>query len=117
MKSLLIITRLPPTRMASREALDLALAAAAFGMPAGMLFIDDGVLQLLGNQDARLLQQKSLSANLQALPVFGVEEIMVCGRSLQERGMSLEQCQLPAQVVDAAGLREVIQRFDQVVSL
>lgn len=117
MKSLLIITRLPPTRMASREALDLALAAAAFGVPAGLLFMDDGVLQLLGNQDAGLLKQKSLSANLQALPVFGVEEIMVCERSLKERGMAPGQCQLPVQVLDAGGVRAVIQRFDQVVSL
>lgn len=117
MKNLLIITRHPPARMASREALDLALAAAAFGVPAGMLFIEDGVLQLLGNQDATLLNQKSLSANLQALPLFGVEEILVCERSLRERGMSVEQCELPAQVLDAADLRAVFARFDQVVSL
>lgn len=117
MKSLLIITRVPPTRMASREALDLALAAAAFGVPAGMLFIDDGVFQLLGDQDAGLLEQKSLSANLQALPVFGVEEIMVCEHSLKVRGLSPERCQLPVQLLDAAGLSAAIHRFDQVVSL
>ena len=57
MKSLLIITRRPPAHLAAREALDLALAAAAFGVPVGLLFMDDGVLQLRKGQDATLLEQ------------------------------------------------------------
>ena len=56
MKSLLIITRRPPAHLAAREALDLALAAAAFGVPVGLLFMDDGVLQLRKGQDATLLE-------------------------------------------------------------
>ncbi len=39
---MLVISRQPPTALAAREALDLALAAAAFGVPVSMLFMDAG---------------------------------------------------------------------------
>ena len=78
LKSLLVISRQPPSALAAREALDLALAAAAFGVPVSMLFMDAGVLQLLPGQESALIEQKPLAANLQALPMFGVEDVYVC---------------------------------------
>lgn len=117
MKSLLVISRQPPARLAAREALDLVLAAAAFGVPTGMLFMDDGVLQLLKGQDAALIEQKSLSANLQALALFGVEDLMVCQHSLSDRGIQANQCQLQARPIDSAGIASLLEHYDQVVSL
>ena len=117
MRSLLVITRQPPARAAAREALDLALAAAAFGVPTGILFMDDGVLQLLKGQDAGQLSLKSLAANLQALPVFGVEDIMVCRHSLSERGISSDSCMLDARGVSSSDIPVLLEHYDQVVSL
>ncbi|UAW96876.1 sulfurtransferase complex subunit TusC [Halopseudomonas nanhaiensis] len=117
MRSLLIITRQPPARAAAREALDVALAAAAFGVPTGILFMDDGVLQLLKGQDAHQLSIKSLSANLQALPMFGVEDIMVCRHSLGERGIASNECLLDARGVSPSDISLLLQNYDQVVSL
>lgn len=117
MRSLLIITRHPPTQVTSREALDVALAAAAFGVPTGILFMEDGVLQLLEGQNAQQLSMKSLSANLRALPIFGVEDILVCGHSLRERGIESNQCILDARVVSHSDIALLLQNYDQVVSL
>lgn len=117
MRSLLVITCQPPGRHAAREALDVALAAAAFGVPVGLLFIDDGVLQLLKGQDAALLKQKSLSANLQALELFGVEEIMVCAHSLAERGLAVQQCALSVRSVSPSEIAVLLEHYDQVVNL
>jgi tRNA 2-thiouridine synthesizing protein C len=81
-KSLLIISRQAPwSGPGAREALDIVLAGGAFDLPIGLLFLDDGVFQLAAKQDAKALQQKDLSANLQALPMFGVEELFVCADS------------------------------------
>ena len=72
-KSLLIISRQAPwSGPGAREALDIALAGGAFDLPLAMLFLDDGVLQLVAGQQPSALQQKDLAANLQALPLFGV---------------------------------------------
>ena len=117
MKSLLIISRHPPARLAAREALDLTLAAAAFGVPTGLLFMDDGVLQLLRGQDAKAAGQKSLAANLQALELYGVDDVMVCQHSMTERGVSPRQCLLEARAVDSAEIASLIEHYEQVVSI
>tara|TARA_Y100000815_G_C13156244_1_gene429913 strand:+ start:40 stop:405 length:366 start_codon:yes stop_codon:yes gene_type:complete len=117
LKSLLVISRQPPTAVAAREALDLALAAAAFGVPVSMLFMDAGVLQLLPGQESALIEQKPLAANLQALPMFGVEDIYVCHHSLGERGLQPGRFLLTAKAVDGAEIASLLDHHDQVVTL
>ncbi|MHC8305267.1 sulfurtransferase complex subunit TusC [Pseudomonas sp. PB3P13] len=118
-KSLLIISRQSPwSGPGAREALDIVLAGGAFDLPIGLLFLDDGVLQLATKQDAKTLQQKDLSANLQALPMFGVEDLFVCADSAAERGLDLAGLSLEeAQVLSAFEITALIDRYDQVITL
>ena len=118
-RSLLIISRQSPwSGPSAREALDIVLAGGAFDLPIGLLFLDDGVFQLAANQDARALQQKDLSANLQALPMFGVEDLFVCGDSAAERGLDPKALSLEeAQVLSAGEITALIDRYDQVITL
>ncbi|WDY59818.1 sulfurtransferase complex subunit TusC [Pseudomonas sp. PSKL.D1] len=117
-KSMLIISRQAPWNGPSaREALDIALAGGAFDLPLAMLFLDDGVLQLASGQQPGAVQQKDLAANLQALPMFGVEELFACQTSLQRRGLAPDALALPVEALDDAALKALIARFDQVVTL
>jgi tRNA 2-thiouridine synthesizing protein C len=117
-KSLLVISRQAPwSGPGPREALDIVLAGGAFDLPLGMLFLDDGVFQLMASQQPAQLQQKDLSANLGALPMFGVDDIYVCGASLAERGLAHDALALPAQVLAAQEVSALVNRFDQVVTL
>jgi tRNA 2-thiouridine synthesizing protein C len=118
-KSLLIISRQAPwSGPGAREALDIVLAGGAFDLPIGLLFLDDGVFQLATRQDARALQQKDLSANLQALPMFGVEALFVCADSTVQRGLDLKALSLEtAQVLAADEISGLIDRYDQVITL
>ena len=117
-KSLLIISRQAPwSGPGAREALDIALAGGAFDLPLGMLFLDDGVFQLQAAQQPGQLQQKNLSANLQALPMFGVDELFVSSVSLAERGMAPGNLSLAAQPLDDAQLSALVDRYDQVITL
>ena len=78
-RSMLIITRQSPwSGPSAREALDIVLAGGAFELPLGLLFLDDGVFQLIAAQQAARLEQKDLTANLQALPMFGIESLVSC---------------------------------------
>ena len=117
LKSLLVISRQPPTSIAAREALDLALAAAAFGVPVSMLFMDAGVLQLLPGQESTLIEQKPVASNLQALPMFGVEDLFVCQHSLAERGLQPGRFIINCKVVDSAEIATLLEHHDQVVAL
>ena len=117
-RSMLIITRQSPwSGPSAREALDIALAGGAFELPLGMLFLDDGVFQLVQAQQAGQLQQKDLTANLQALPMFGVDSLYAAQRSLQERGLDQNALSLPVEVLDDDALRALINRYDQVITL
>ena len=118
-KSLLIISRQAPwSGPSAREALDIVLAGGAFDLPIGLLFLDDGVFQLAAKQDAKALQQKDLSANLQALPMFGVEDLYVCSDSLAERGVKPSGLSLAeARPLTAAEITALFDRYDQVITL
>ncbi|WP_044872820.1 sulfurtransferase complex subunit TusC [Pseudomonas sp. LFM046] len=118
MKSMLIISRQAPwSGPGAREALDIALAGGAFDLPLGLLFLDDGVFQLPTAQQPTALQQKDLTANLQALPLFGVESLYVSARSLEERGLAPTALGLAVEVLDDAALTALIDRYDQVLTL
>ena len=117
-KSLLLISRQAPwSGPGAREALDIVLAGGAFDLPIGLLFLDDGVLQLSAGQKPGDLQQKDLSANLQALPMFGVEALYVSARSLQERGLADQALNLAVEVLDDSALTALIDSYDQVITL
>jgi len=118
-KSLLIISRQSPwSGLDAREALDIALAGGAFDLPVGLLFLDDGVLQLLSSQAPRQVQQKDLTANLQALEMFGVEDLFVCHTSLAERGLLTHELSIDAlQVLHDHDIATLIDRYDQVITI
>jgi tRNA 2-thiouridine synthesizing protein C len=114
-KSLLVISRQAPwSGPSAREALDIVLAGGAFDLPIGVLFMDDGVFQLAPHQDANAVQQKDLSANLQALGLFGIDEVFACRHSLGERGLTQPA---NAQSLDSEAISRLIDRYDQVITL
>lgn len=118
-KSLLIISRQAPwSGPAAREALDIVLAGGAFDLPIGLLFMDDGVFQLMPGQNAKALQQKDLTANLQALSLFGIDELYACADSLADRGIFPTQVAgEELEVLTAEQLSALVNRYDQVITL
>ncbi|MEB0042088.1 MULTISPECIES: sulfurtransferase complex subunit TusC [unclassified Pseudomonas] len=118
-KSLLIISRQAPwSGPGAREALDIVLAGGAFDLPIGLLFMDDGVFQLLPEQTATELQQKDLTANLKALSLFGIDDIYACGDSLAERGVLPDELTIEnLTLLHGPELSATIDRYDQVITL
>lgn len=117
-RSMLIISRQAPwSGPSAREALDLVLAGGAFDLPLGLLFLDDGVFQLAPAQHAAALQQKDLTANLQALPMFGVEALYVARSSLLQRGLDATELTLPVEPLDDSDLSALLNRYDHVITL
>ena len=115
-KLLLICRRAPDGNPLARAALDVALAAAAFDRPLSVLFMDDGVWQLLPGQSASSIDAKSVRATLDSLPLYDIEQFHVCGESLEDRGIELNT--LPGELValDSATLGPFIESHDQVLS-
>lgn len=117
-KSLLLICRRSPWNgPAAREALDIALAGGAFDLPISLLFLDDGVFQLHSGQHPKAVEQKDLTANLQALPLFGVEALYVAASDLQRRGLTAKQLALPVTELPDAELPALLNHHDLVITL
>lgn len=116
-KAMLVICRQAPWGNSTvRETLDLALAGGAFELPISLLFLADGVFQLVANQQAKAIEQKDLSANLQALPLFGIEQLFVLEDSLFERGLAAEQLILPTKLIPQHQLADLCKQYDVVVT-
>ncbi|SDZ83099.1 sulfurtransferase complex subunit TusC [Microbulbifer marinus] len=117
-KRLLALCRQAPYGNAlAREGLEAILAAAAMEQVADILFCGDGVFQLLPEQLPADIEQKSLQRNLQALPVFGVEQAFICSKSLAQRGLDIDtlvQGELVLVPVDDSAA--LIASYDSVLS-
>lgn len=116
-RSLFIQHRAPYGSESGQESLDALLVAAAFGQQVSLLFQDDGVWQLLGGQQGRALERRTLGAQLQALELYEVERLYVDAASLQERHLTPEQLALKVEVLDAEGLQRLLNQQDMVLRL
>jgi len=117
-KKILVINRHAPygsTR--AREALDASLALGVFDQDVSLLFMDDGVFQLLDRQEPSGIQQKRLSANLQALPLYGIEKIYVHCESLEIRQITTNDLvQIQVQLLNSTQVGEMINGQDHILS-
>lgn len=117
MKSILYLHRQAPhATLATREGVDAVLATAAFGVPTALLFLDDGVFQLRKNQQPEAAQLKRTAPMLEALEMYGVEEVFVCQASLETRGMTTDDLVIPVQLLDRAGIQRTFTRFDHLLT-
>ncbi len=116
-KSFLIINRKAPYgSSAARDALDVALTISVFEQPLSLLFMDDAVLQLLPSHKADAVGQKNLSANLSMLEMYDIDQLYVCSKALQQRGLRAEEIELNINLLDQKGIAALIKQHDQVLS-
>ncbi|MFN0003257.1 MAG: DsrE family protein [Pseudohongiellaceae bacterium] len=96
------------TNSAAASCVEVAMTAAIFDQPVNLIFCGDGVTQLLKNQDASGLNQKSLAQLFPALELYDVKNIYVDAVALQERELNLQDLLLPVTLVQAAAMRSMI---------
>lgn len=84
----IISTRAPYGTTAVRDALETLLAAASCDLQGTLLVLGDGVFQLLADQSAETLAQKSTGSMLGLLPLYGIDRVHACLEDVQERGLA-----------------------------
>ena len=108
MKRVLYLIRQPPS-VAAKETIDLVLVSGVFEQAVSVLFLDDGVYQLVGLGERQ--------SPLKALPTYGVEAIHVAAHSLVERGIDVaEVVALPVSVADRQAVRALLAAHDVIVT-
>ncbi|WP_028304067.1 sulfurtransferase complex subunit TusC [Oceanospirillum maris] len=115
MSDLLIMFRKAPIGTSwAREALDLALVGAAFGQHVSLLFMGDGVYQLLTNQQPESVGQKGTQAMMKALPMYDIEQIFVSQQCLADRGLTQDQLGFSCDLLDQTQVQALLQSHQQV---
>lgn len=117
-KNILFITRHAPYGSTyARETLDALLAASAYDQNLGLLFMDDGVFQLLIQQDSSSIDQKNIAATLPVLPLYDIENIYAHKESLGVRGITADDLILDdIQLIDSEAISQLLAQQDQVLS-
>ena len=129
-KFLYINRKAPHGTVYAQESLEVVLIAAAFEQDVALAFIDDGVYQLMQNQDTSGLGSKNFSPTYRALGDYDVNQIYVEQESLELRGLSKEDL-MPLtyededddwaekdsiHVVSSAELADIIEQQDVILN-
>ncbi len=89
-KFMYVNRRAPHGTIYAWESLEVVLIGAAFDQDVSVAFFDDGVYQLLKNQDTSELESKNFSATYSALGDYDVTKLYVEQESLEERGLTID---------------------------
>lgn len=117
-KKILFISRHAPYGSSlAKDALDALLAASAYDQALSLLFMDDGVFQLLANQNPQDIAQKSFAAILPVLPIYEINSIYVHHESLIKRQITINELVLDSvQIIDSGAISSLLAQQDQLLS-
>jgi tRNA 2-thiouridine synthesizing protein C len=115
-KLLFIIRHCPYGNLLARESLDAVLATSAYEQTLSVLFLDDGVFQLLAQQITEPTVQKNISKLLSAFSVYEINAVSVCQSSLYQRGLDETDLCIAARLLDLNEVQMLIQKQDQLLS-
>lgn len=118
MKNMTFLARQAPFGSSKAKAcLDMVLASAVFEQRINYVFMDDGVWQLVRGHAPQSIHAKNTMAALQALEMYGVDNIYALDESLAERQLTQAQLQIPVRLCTREQLSALIKASDVVTAL
>lgn len=129
-KFLYVNRRAPYGTIYALESLEVVLIGAAFDQDVSLAFFDDGVYQLIKDQDTTGIGMKNFSPTYRALGDYEITKVYVEKESLEERGLSVDDlieityededddwAEKPAtRIVDRSELSQIMAEQDVILS-
>ena len=100
----------------AKEALDAILATSVYDQTLSVVFMDDGVFQLIKEQQADAIEAKNFINILSALPLYDINDVFVCEASLTARGISKDAISDTIQSLTADDLQNLFHQQDHILS-
>ncbi len=111
-RRILFLIAHPPRRGAlALEVLDEVLVGAAFEQQISVLFVGDGVYQLLQTDTT----PDNGVRGYRALPTYDIRDIYVEKTAIRRRGLALDALVLPTMALSRRGIQALIAAQDVVV--
>jgi len=106
----------PHSSSTGREGVDALLAASAYCEDISVVFMGDGVYQLLLGQQTTEILSKDYSPMLKLFDLYDIEQVYVCETSLLERGLAQADLVIAAQPLVPLALSAQLQSADKVLT-
>ncbi|MBK9136656.1 MAG: sulfurtransferase complex subunit TusC [Betaproteobacteria bacterium] len=117
MKKFMFVNRKAPYgTIYALESLEVVLIAATFDQDVSLVFIDDGVYELIKGQDTKATGIKNHSKTYRALEGYDVEKLYVERESLTARGLTEADLIVDVQVLGSAEMAALMAEQDVVLS-
>ena len=100
-----------------KEALDLSLVSAAFDQQVRLIFIDQGVNNLISGQNYHTLGNKNGLDLLNGLEFYDIDEIYVEQESLNQRGIQEQQLIEGCEILSLRAIKHLHQDCDHLLFL
>ncbi|MBQ0759910.1 sulfurtransferase complex subunit TusC [Zhongshania sp.] len=100
----------------AREALDMALATAAFDQKISLVFLQDGIYQLLSSKDASSIETKPHCGVISALPLYDIENIFYLATDRDDRCINEESLLAHATAISPSDLQALMASADRIQS-
>ena len=98
------------------ESLEVVLIGAAFEQDVSVVFIDDGVFELVKGQNTTEVEMKNFSNTYKALEMYDVEKLYVAKESLEQRGLSEDDLIVDVELKTAAEIAALMEEQDVILS-
>lgn len=115
-KFLYINRKAPYGTIYALESLEVVLIGAAFDQDVSLLFVDDGVYQIMKGQDTADIGMKNFSPTYRALEGYDVEKLYVSKESMQERGLTEDDFIVDVTVMSNEEIGKLMDEQEVVLS-
>ena len=112
MSCLITLSHAPYGSQDAKEALDVALVLAAFEQQPALLFIDEGILQLLPNSQSPS-SHKHIGKIISALEMYEINELWVEQESLDYFGIMVDELSQPVKVINREQVSQLCAQYHQ----
>jgi tRNA 2-thiouridine synthesizing protein C len=117
MKKFIFVNRKAPYgTIYALESLEVVLIAATFDQDVSLVFLDDGVYELVKGQDTQGIGIKNHSKTYRALDGYDVEKLFVERASMEARGLTEDDLIVDVEVIDSAAIAALMAEQDVVLS-
>jgi len=98
------------------ESLEVVLITATFDQDVSLVFLDDGVYEIVKGQNSKAIGIKNYSPTYRALDGYDVEKLYVERESMEARGLTEADLLVPVEVLSSAEMADLMAEQDVVLS-
>ena len=115
-KFMFVNRKAPHGTIYALEGLEVVLVSAAFDQDVSLVFVDDGVYELIKGVNTKGIEVKDFSKTYRALEGYDVEKLYVEKASMDARGLTEADLIVDVTVLDSAEMANLMAEQDVVIS-